>query len=893
VLGVLAGPGSGAIADAIALFKLARARRPLPGLDAGAFARFVWTAIFDFLLATPAPAGLATLARHLASELARRHGMPPAEAARWFQAEPGTPVRTGTLDAIAPAHAAGAIGAGPAPAPSEPLRAGQGQAAALACLLLHGAAPPAVTPGALAMWLATIDDATWREVLRRYGSREPLLRRVASGLGAAVRDTAVRLAAGPELQSVQELIAALSAAGRHLTLDSAAEFSAALHYCLLASLLAGGASPSHPRLSLRGLILSVVRALAVRYRKPSRVLLAAAIDACGSDRLRPALRLAYHTHARAGAPAAAPTGPRATLELALHYLEFGVVPEAATGASTAAVLQQLNSGALLNAGARLAAPLRAMPCKEVVAQRLLRNLPARHRRRLLQLLAPTSAGLLESLLLASASGARLLDGIAPHTLLSCHWEQMLCMLLHAEAGAWQGRRLLEEMAQRVARQLGLPRDVYLAAMRGAAGQQARAQQRFEPLLDLLSQLPPAAGERPGPRTGRGARVAVETAAPPACAALAAFLRYGSTPAGWRGTPAQLVDAALEQEPEALRRIVLEAAGHVLERARLAQLLSDAQLQKILPGLLGQQYPAVSLCLGALCASRATGDDGAPYREALLQQLQPGDGARFSLAAFAGAAARRARSEHGVAEEQLLARARQSLHGSTGAGHEHVRAALAQAARACEQRELAEEYGWTALAPFDAPDGRDGTADRSPRPPSPVLPADQPFRVPNAGLVLLWQYMHPYFSALGLLAGRAFAGPPQQQRAACLLQLLACGSMRAPEHDLLLNKLLCGVEAGTPLACDTALTEQERTLADQLLYSITQHWRPLNNTSLDVLRATFLMREGSLVRQEEHWTLAVAAGPYDMLLQSLPWQVSTIRLPWMSAALQVQWKGRGT
>ncbi len=38
-----------------------------------------------------------------------------------------------------------------------------------------------------------------------------------------------------------------------------------------------------------------------------------------------------------------------------------------------------------------------------------------------------------------------------------------------------------------------------------------------------------------------------------------------------------------------------------------------------------------------------------------------------------------------------------------------------------------------------------------------------------------------------------------------------------------------------------------------------------------------------------WTLVVPAKTYDMLLESLPWSISTIHLPWMQNVLYVRWR----
>jgi hypothetical protein len=90
-----------------------------------------------------------------------------------------------------------------------------------------------------------------------------------------------------------------------------------------------------------------------------------------------------------------------------------------------------------------------------------------------------------------------------------------------------------------------------------------------------------------------------------------------------------------------------------------------------------------------------------------------------------------------------------------------------------------------------------------------------------------------------------------------------------------------------------LSEATRATLDGLLQAVIAHWRALGSTSPDGLRQTFLQREGRLTHERaeagQHWQLAVKSGPFDMLLDRLPWSYSTIKLPWMHEVLYVDWR----
>lgn len=161
-------------------------------------------------------------------------------------------------------------------------------------------------------------------------------------------------------------------------------------------------------------------------------------------------------------------------------------------------------------------------------------------------------------------------------------------------------------------------------------------------------------------------------------------------------------------------------------------------------------------------------------------------------------------------------------------------------------------------------------------------------VPNAGVVLCWPFLSRVWETLGLTQADAFVDEAAAQRAALLLQFIAYEQTAAPEYQLTLNKLLCGVHSKTPMICEIEVTTAESELIEQMLSAMIAHWKMLGNTSIRGLRETFLQRPGYLSLKEDGWHLRVRSGPFDMLMEKLPWSISTIRYPWMEKLLWVQW-----
>lgn len=161
-------------------------------------------------------------------------------------------------------------------------------------------------------------------------------------------------------------------------------------------------------------------------------------------------------------------------------------------------------------------------------------------------------------------------------------------------------------------------------------------------------------------------------------------------------------------------------------------------------------------------------------------------------------------------------------------------------------------------------------------------------IQNAGLVLLQPFFATYFKRLGMLEGNDFIDLKARLRAVHLLQYLVAGIEKHPEQELPLNKILCNVPLQEAVPMEVVLTEQEKQVSAQLLHAVINNWDKLKNTSIEGLRASFLQRTGVLTWKGDSWNLRVEQRGYDVLLQTLPWNISMIKTSWMTNFLYVEW-----
>ena len=162
-------------------------------------------------------------------------------------------------------------------------------------------------------------------------------------------------------------------------------------------------------------------------------------------------------------------------------------------------------------------------------------------------------------------------------------------------------------------------------------------------------------------------------------------------------------------------------------------------------------------------------------------------------------------------------------------------------------------------------------------------------ITNAGLALLNPFFLTYFQRLGLMKGGQFTSKFEAGKAVHLLQFLADGQQGHDELQLVLNKLLCGMDVTEPIAHEYQLSEDDQRISMELLNAVKDNWAPLKNSSITALRQEFLQRSGQLKRYNNQWVLRVEHnGRSDYLLEKLPWSFARIKNSWMPEILNVEW-----
>jgi hypothetical protein len=172
---------------------------------------------------------------------------------------------------------------------------------------------------------------------------------------------------------------------------------------------------------------------------------------------------------------------------------------------------------------------------------------------------------------------------------------------------------------------------------------------------------------------------------------------------------------------------------------------------------------------------------------------------------------------------------------------------------------------------------------------PSLEPGSSIYINNAGLILIWPFLSTLFNKLGLLNGKLFMDDTSLQKAILITQYVIFEDSANEESNLVLNKILCGVAPDFFVDTEIELNEREKSIAKSVLKAVTGNWEQLNKTSIVALRETFLKREGIIQRVEDNYKLIVEKKPFDMLLRTIPWNITMIQNSFMSFRLIVEWE----
>jgi hypothetical protein len=162
-------------------------------------------------------------------------------------------------------------------------------------------------------------------------------------------------------------------------------------------------------------------------------------------------------------------------------------------------------------------------------------------------------------------------------------------------------------------------------------------------------------------------------------------------------------------------------------------------------------------------------------------------------------------------------------------------------------------------------------------------------VDNAGIVIASPYLPRLFAMLNLVDGPTFKDEAAARRAVHLLQFMVDSRTDAPEHMLVLNKILCGVPIAQPIERRIDASDDERAGIEGLIRGMIQNWSKIGRTSVAGFRESFLQRGGTLHLRGDEWLLEVEPRAFDMLLDYIPWSFSIIKHPWMPHVVHVEWR----
>lgn len=159
---------------------------------------------------------------------------------------------------------------------------------------------------------------------------------------------------------------------------------------------------------------------------------------------------------------------------------------------------------------------------------------------------------------------------------------------------------------------------------------------------------------------------------------------------------------------------------------------------------------------------------------------------------------------------------------------------------------------------------------------------------NAGLVLYWPFLTQYFEQFEMLNEGEFVDDESKNRAVYLLQYLAFNQIDFPENQLVLNKLLVGMNLDDHISPSFNLTKVEYELSEGLMYGLISNWEKVKNSSPEGIQETFMQREGILNFIEEKIELSVEKRGVDILMEFIPWDINIIKLPWMPNPMIIKW-----
>ena len=161
-------------------------------------------------------------------------------------------------------------------------------------------------------------------------------------------------------------------------------------------------------------------------------------------------------------------------------------------------------------------------------------------------------------------------------------------------------------------------------------------------------------------------------------------------------------------------------------------------------------------------------------------------------------------------------------------------------------------------------------------------------VENAGIIILWPFFRQLFKMLELVEEDAFVSIAAKIRGVHLLQYMCTGETSHPEHELILNKILCGIPTNIPIDDSFNIAPKEKEVIESMMQGALSNWPRMKDSNVAALRETFMIRNGKISFEDDTIDMHVEKKTVDVLFDSMPWSFTFVSLPWMKKPLRTIW-----
>lgn len=171
----------------------------------------------------------------------------------------------------------------------------------------------------------------------------------------------------------------------------------------------------------------------------------------------------------------------------------------------------------------------------------------------------------------------------------------------------------------------------------------------------------------------------------------------------------------------------------------------------------------------------------------------------------------------------------------------------------------------------------------------VVAENDEILIKDAGLVLIGAYIPTLFKKLEYTTDGLFVSDQARLKACLLLRYIVFGDLPSDGFYFLAN-YFCGLPWNFRIPNDIVLGNDEKAIAESLIKSVIENWKAIGHVSIDGFRGTFLHRDGKIEKEgDDEICLKVKKGPFDMLLDKLPWSYSMLKFKWHKKLLSTTWR----